>query len=74
MQLAQITIDVAGWQDAFATLGPFIGVAALLAVWQLYVVKKISNRTARTWLLCCSSGIIIIACTLALVVGFLNSQ
>ncbi len=72
--LAQITIDVSGWQDAFATLGPFLGVAALLALWQIYVVKRIESRPLRTWLLCGSSGVIIVACTLALVVGFLNSN
>lgn len=72
--LTQITIDVAGWQDAFATLGPFLGVAALLAVWQIYVVKKFTNKKLRIRLQCGSSVVIIIACTLALVVGFLNSQ
>lgn len=71
--LAQITIDVSGWQDAFSTLGPFLGVAMLLAVWQLYVVKRIESRPLRTWLLCGSSILIIIAAGAAILVGFLNS-
>ena len=70
--LAQITIDVSGWQDAFTTLGPFLGVAAGLALWQLYVVGKIESRPLRTWLLCGSSVLIIVAAGVAILVGFLN--
>jgi len=71
--LAQINIDIAVWQDALAVLGPFLGVAAGLAVWQIYVVKKFDNKRARTWLLVASSALIMVACLVALAVGFINS-
>ena len=71
---AQITIDAAIWTDAITTLGPFLGVAALLGLWQIVVVKKFENRKVRTWMLCGSSVLIIAACTVALVVGFINSN
>ena len=71
---AQITIDAAIWTDAITTLGPFLGVAALLALWQIVVVKKFENRKVRTALLLGSSVVIIVACVAALVVGLLNSN
>jgi len=71
--LAHITIDPVPWSDAITTLGPFLGVAAVLAIWQLIVVTKIENRAIRTWMLCGSSVVILAACGIALLVGFLNS-
>ncbi len=72
--LAQITIDASAWGEAINTLGPFLGVAALLAIWQLVVVRKVENRKVRTWLLCGSSVVIIGACLVALLVGFANAN
>ena len=72
--LAQITIDASMWGDAFSTLGPFLGVASVLAVWQLYVVRKIESRKLRSYMLCGSSILILLACLMALVVGFLNTN
>ena len=72
--LAQITIDASVWGDVFSMLGPLLGVAAVLAIWQLYVGRKFDNKKVRTYMLYGSSGLILLACLMALVVGFLNSN
>ncbi len=72
--LAQITIDASMWGDVFSTLGPLLGVAAVLAIWQMYVVRKFENKKMRTSMLYGSSVLILLACLLALVVGFYNSK
>lgn len=73
MPPTEININPAAWLEAFTVLGPFMGVAAALAMWQLYVVRRVDNRVVRTWLLCGSSTLILIACALALVMGYINS-
>ena len=61
------------WVEALSTLGPFLGVAAMLAVWQLWVIQRIDNRRLRTWMICGSSVLILGTCLFALMVGYLKS-
>ena len=71
--LAQITVDVSEWLEAFQVLGPFLGIALFLSLVQVIIIAKFKDMRLRLYAQAAVITLIIAACTTALIVGMLNA-
>ncbi len=73
MMVAQITVDVSQWLEAFQVLGPFLGIALFLSLVQGLIIARINDRRLRVWSQAACIVLIIASCATALFVGAINS-
>ena len=66
-------IDVKQWLDAYAVLGPFLGIALFLSLVQVLIIAKFKDKKLRVWSQAAVITLIITACLAALILGAVNS-